>query len=85
MSADEQKNQLIQECHRQSESCNYTTVTFTIWLRFLRGVRLVCQIVPIIFGAVATWKVATQSSPAIGAVSALLATIITPGISRGQA
>lgn len=78
MSNDARIAELIFECQRQSESCNYTTVNFTIWLRFLRGARFVCQVSPIIFGALATWKVAAQSSPAFGAVCALLATVIPP-------
>lgn len=67
---------LLDECRRQSENCGYTALTFVIWLRLLRWIRGFCLVVPIIFGAVATWKVVSSSSPVLGAVCALLATVI---------
>ena len=69
---------LIDECHRQSENCAYTSTTFTIWLRCLRSIRVFCLTAPVIFGALATWKVVAQSSPTWGAVFLLLTTVIPP-------
>ena len=51
------------ECQRQSESCSYTAVSFTIWLRCLCGIRTFATVAPIIFGALATWKVVAENSP----------------------
>ena len=48
---------LIDECYRQSENCAYTATTFIIWLRVLRTVRVFYLVAPIVFGALATWKV----------------------------
>jgi hypothetical protein len=69
---------LVDECHRQSENCSYTAVTFTIWLRCLCGIRTCATVAPVIFGALATWKVVAESSPTWGAVFVLLATVIPP-------
>lgn len=69
---------LIDECKRQSENCGYTSTSFIIWLRLLRWVRTICLIAPVVFGAIATWKIITQSSPIWTAVFALLATVIPP-------
>jgi hypothetical protein len=68
---------LIDECHRQSENCGYTATTFIIWLRVLRGIRVFCVVAPIVFGALATWKLLADS-PAWSAVFVLLATVIPP-------
>ena len=68
---------LIDECQRQSESCAYTATTFIIWLRFLRGFRAFCFVAPVIFGALATWKV-LANSPLWAAVFTLLTTVIPP-------
>jgi hypothetical protein len=70
--------ELIAECQRQSENCNYTSLTFTIWLRFLRSTKAFCLTAPVIFGALATWKVVEQGSPIWGAVWTLLATVVPP-------
>lgn len=68
---------LIEECHRQSESCAYTATTFIIWLRCLRTVRVFCLVAPVVFGALATWKVLADS-PLWAAVFMLLTTVIPP-------
>jgi hypothetical protein len=68
---------LVDECQRQSETCAYTATTFIIWLRVLRGIRVFCVVAPIIFGALATWKL-LANSPASSAVFMLLATVIPP-------
>jgi hypothetical protein len=68
---------LIDECQRQSENCAYSATTFIIWLRALRGVRIFCVVAPIVFGALATWKLMSDS-PVWSAVFVLLATVIPP-------
>lgn len=68
--------ELIDECQRQSENCAYTSTTFIIWLRWLKGFRTFCQVTPVIFGALATWKMLAQDAPILGAVFTLLATLI---------
>jgi hypothetical protein len=68
---------LIDECHRQSENCRDTAVSFTIWLRTMRWIRTFCLVAPIVFGALATWQVLT-GFPVLAAVFTLLATVIPP-------
>ena len=68
---------LIDECQRQSENCKYTATSFTIWLRWLRCVRTFCVVGPIIFGALATWKLLADV-PTWSAVFMLLTTAIPP-------
>jgi hypothetical protein len=77
VNATESTKALLDECHRQSENCGYTATTFTIWLRVLRGVRVFCVVAPVVFGALATWKLLADS-PAWSAVFVLLATVIPP-------
>lgn len=67
---------LLDECRRQEENCSYTAVSFVIWLRVLRWTRKVCLTTPLVFGALATWKVLTETSPVMVAVFTLLATVI---------
>lgn len=74
----EQSRELADECRRQHEGCNYTAVMFTIWLRMLKIVRLFCEVSPVMFGALATWKIVSQTSPTWAAVFTLLATVIPP-------
>nr|WP_281721897.1 hypothetical protein [Nitrosomonas nitrosa] len=69
---------LIDECERQSENCGYTATSFIIWLRFLRWTRTALLVAPVIFGAIATWKILAQTSPISTAIFALLATVIPP-------
>lgn len=69
---------LTDECQRQCENCGYTSTCFIIWLRCLRAIRVFCITTPVIFGALATWKVVGQNSPIWGAVFTLLATVIPP-------
>jgi hypothetical protein len=68
---------LVDECHRQFENCRDTAVTFIIWLRVLRWMRNLLVVTPILFGALATWKVLADS-PTWAAVFTLLATAIPP-------
>lgn len=48
---------LVKECKRQEESCLYTSTTLYIWLREARIWRAIVIVVPIIFGAIASWSV----------------------------
>ena len=43
------------QCAEQRERCLYTSTTLLIWLRCLRKVRIGFVIVPIVFGALASW------------------------------
>jgi hypothetical protein len=63
--------------HRQSETCAYTATSFIIWLRVLRGIRVFCVVAPIVFGALATWKLLADSV-ALSATFMLLTTVIPP-------
>jgi len=54
-------DELAQECRRLSEACLYTSTSFFIWLKFLRGLRVVFVIVPLTLGALATWQILTAS------------------------
>lgn len=69
---------LVDECHRQSENCGYTSTTFIIWLRWLRWWQTFCQVVPVVLGAVATWQIVEHADPVLAAVCAFLATVIPP-------
>jgi hypothetical protein len=77
MTAADPTQALIDECHRQFENCRDTAVCFIIWLRVLRWIRTVLQVTPVVFGALATWKILADGSP-WAAVFTLLATVIPP-------
>jgi hypothetical protein len=51
---------LALECKRQSESCLYTSTSLFIWLRFLRVLKAVFIVVPLVLGAVAGWQMLRQ-------------------------
>ena len=67
---------LLDECNREAENCQYTSLSFTIWLRRLRARRTASMILPVIFGCSATAQIVTHYMPAIAAVFTLLATAI---------
>jgi hypothetical protein len=69
---------LIDECLRQQENCAYTSTSFIVWLRALRWIRTALLVLPVIFGALATWQIVTQTSPLFAAVFTLLATVLPP-------
>lgn len=52
--------ELALECKRQSESCLYTSTALFIWLRFMRGMRIVFLIVPLVLGSLAGWQLLKQ-------------------------
>ncbi len=58
----DKRSELIDECARQYDNCLYTSTALFIWLRWLRIFRAVFVILPILLGAVGTWKVLTKSN-----------------------
>ena len=60
---------LKQECLNQFQNCGYTALTFTIWLRFLRWIKLFSLFAPVVLGALATWNIVGDSMPAAAAVT----------------
>lgn len=70
--------ELIAECHRQSENCSYTALTFTNWLRVLRISKTFSAVAPILCGGLATWKIMAQNAQVLAATAALFATVIPP-------
>jgi hypothetical protein len=69
---------LKEECLNQFQNCGYTALTFTIWLRCLRWIKIFSLGAPVVLGAVATWSIVRESTPALAAVCALLAVLIPP-------
>jgi hypothetical protein len=68
---------LADECERQFENCRDTAVSFIVWLKVLRWTRIFFVVSPIIFGALATWKLLADATiPA--AIFTLLATVLPP-------
>jgi len=67
---------LVDECEVQRETCEYTAVAFTIWLRWLRNIRAAFLCAPVLFGALATWKLLAQESPIMAGVCAFLAATV---------
>lgn len=53
--------ELALECKRQSESCLYTSTALFIWLRWLRALKVVFLIVPLVLGSLASWQALKQS------------------------
>jgi len=54
--------ELAQECKRRSESCLYTSTTLYIYLRCLRWLKIVSIVVPLVLGALASWKLLTTAN-----------------------
>lgn len=69
---------LKEECLNQFQGCGYTALSFTIWLRTLRWVRVFSLIAPVILGAMATWNIVGQSAPWLAATCAFLAVLTPP-------
>jgi hypothetical protein len=69
--------ELAAECERQFENCRDTAVSFILWLKVLRWVRVFFVASPIVFGALATWKVLADA-PIPAAIFTLLATVLPP-------
>jgi hypothetical protein len=58
---EERTQQLIAECKRQQESCEYTSTAIIEWLKCLRLVRSAFVVIPIVLGGLATWPLLTQA------------------------
>jgi hypothetical protein len=69
---------LKEECLNQFQNCGYTALTFTIWLRCLRWLRVLSLTAPVILGAVATWNIVGESVPWLAATCAFVAVLIPP-------
>lgn len=69
--------ELVDECERQFENCRDTAVSFVVALKVLRWTRIFFVVAPIVFGALATWKLLADST-VWAAVFTLLATVLPP-------
>jgi hypothetical protein len=67
-----QARNLALECKRYSESCLYTSTSFYIWLKFLRGLKLVLVTSSLVLGSLASFKLFTQD-PDFAKVAAVFA------------
>ncbi|SRR6266851_1990167 len=52
---EQRADNLIDECRRQEESCLYTSTSLFEWLKWMRFLKVVFVVTPIILGGVATW------------------------------
>ena len=48
---------LAAQCKEQWERCLYTSNTLMVWLRTLRIIRVAFVVIPIVFGALASWEI----------------------------
>jgi hypothetical protein len=62
------------QCKEQWERCFYTSNTLMVWLRFLRAIRIVFVVVPIFFGALASWEI-LKGNPRFVLITASMALI----------
>ena len=72
---DQRAQEIIAECKRQQESCNYTSTALYEWLKEVRIYRVSFITLPIIFGSIASAKILLKE-PAfdwLTAIAALLA------------
>jgi hypothetical protein len=72
---------LISECRKAEESCLYTSLSFLIWLRHLRIIRIALNAGAVICAALAGWKALANQYEMAMAVFALLAALL-PQIQR---
>lgn len=66
------------QCKEQWERCLYTSNTLMIWLRTLRTTRVAFVVIPIVFGALASWEILKGNSrfEYITATMALIAGLV---------
>jgi hypothetical protein len=57
---DPREQNLIDECRRQEESCLYTSTSLFEWLKWMRFLKIVFVVTPIVLGGVATWPLLTN-------------------------
>jgi hypothetical protein len=56
----ETKN-LVAECEREFDNCNYTAVSYIIWLRDKRRIRFLFITLPLVLSSFATWELIARS------------------------
>lgn len=54
--------ELAKECKRRSEGCLYTSTSFFIYLRYLRWLKVIFIVVPLVLGALASWSLLTTAN-----------------------
>ena len=69
---DPRAQEIINECKRQQESCNYTSTALYSWLKEVRVYRVLFITLPIIFGSIASAKILLKE-PAFDWVIAIAA------------
>jgi hypothetical protein len=73
--------ELARECKRQFDNCLYTATSLQIWLRWLRGWKIFFTLAPIVFGALGSWKILSDSPDAtmkaIGAIGSFLGGLLS--------
>lgn len=72
---------LIDECEHQRQVCEYTAVSFLIWLRCLRVIRAFLLGTPVLTGGITVWKSAQQDAPSLSIICAFL-TVTLPLLNR---
>lgn len=65
--------QLAKECRRLEENCLYTSTSLFIWLRFVRIMKVIFVISPILLGALASWSLLKETGGIFPAICAFLA------------
>ncbi|MFY9330039.1 MAG: hypothetical protein WAO76_18775 [Georgfuchsia sp.] len=72
---DQRAQEIINECMRQQESCNYTSTALYSWLKEIRVYRIAFITLPIIFGSIASAKILLKEPcwDWVPAIAALLA------------
>lgn len=54
---EQRSKEIVFECKRQQESCNYTSTALYFWLKEVRVYRVVFITLPIVFGSIASAKI----------------------------
>lgn len=54
---DQRTQEIVAECKRQQESCNYTSTAMYSWLKEVRVYRVLFIALPILFGSIASAKI----------------------------
>ena len=72
---EDRAKEIILECNRQQESCNYTSTALYFWLKEVRVYRIAFITLPIVFGSIASAKILLKDPDYhwVTAIAALLA------------
>ncbi len=72
---EQRAQEIVNECTRQQESCNYTSTALYSWLKEIRVYRIAFITLPIIFGSIASAKILLKEPDWdwVTAIAALLA------------